>query len=462
MAKIIGECIVCCNDMTIKSIFNCNSCKQSCCKDCLKNYILESGLNVKCMHLSCKCIIDIYSIVELDDFDVKSHYSNLLFHKEQSKLIDSESAAISYMIAFDKRSKLPFHPISGEYTGRTKNQTTMEYWHILNYHIGTCINEYGIGYENYDWENTKENKVVINRSFKCPNSYCNGRVMNSKCISCYINVCIDCHEICNNSNHICNPDTIASIQFLDKDSKPCPVCSSLIFKIEGCDQMFCTQCHTTFSWLTSRIETGFRHNPHYLDWIRERRLENPNMITQLENIEPIPNTICNEYISYENLRKCFHPLVWETSFEIRNKLSKIDNIYNDLPSEYHYCLAIRNIHSKILMIRSTIGNHMNIPEPNNHDLRVQFINSELDDIKFKNELYKRHIEYTKSRIIFDIYEFVFHSAGDIFSNLYNSRYPDKIIPQIYLELQRLLEIANKYLSVYNDKTIIKFCQRPFN
>ena len=463
--KVIGECIICCDDMTIESIIQCNYCHQTCCKECFKRYILESGLNVKCMHQSCKHQIDFYSIIRLADLDIELYYSHLLFNIEQPKIVESESAAESYMIALDKRSRLPFNPITGEYTGKITNQAMIEYWHVLNYHIGLCIQEYGIGYENYDWDNAKIQPKIINKSFRCPNSDCNGRVKDSKCIVCCINVCMDCHEIIHGTDHTCNPDTIASIEFLNQDSRPCPVCSALIFKIEGCDQMFCTQCHTTFSWTTSRIETGFRHNPHYLDWIRQKRLENPNMIAQLEDVELIPNTVCNEYISYDDLKKCFHPSVWDTSFEIRKKLPKIDDIYYDLPSEYHYCLAIRNLHSKILKIRSTIGNHMNIPEPNNHDLRVKFISGLLDDVEFKKELYKRHLNYTKSKILFDIYEFVFHSAGDIFSNLSNAKspYKNKITRQIYLELQRLLEIANKYLSIYeSDKTIIKFCQKPFN
>jgi hypothetical protein len=459
-AKIIGECIVCCDDMTIDTVISCNDCKQTCCNKCFIHYILESGLDVKCMHQSCNHQIDFNYIHNLGVKDIELHRSNLLLNTEQSKLNGSASAAESYKFALEKKSRLPFNS-EGEYTGKSTDQTKINNHHVLYHQIILCIEKFGIGYENFDWENVKTLTNTINKSFKCPNGECNGRVKESKCITCFINVCMECHEIIHNSNHICNPDTLSTIKSIENDSKPCPVCCTLIFKIEGCDQMFCTQCHTTYSWLTSNIETGFKHNQHYLDWIRQKRLENPNVLNQAE--EPIQvDSQCNKYISYDDLKKCFSISVWRTSFEIREKLPKINNIYSELPSETYYCLAIRNLHSKILTMRATIGNHLNVPEPDNHDLRVLYIIGEISEVEFKKQLYERHLKYIKSRKIFDIYEFVFHCSSDIFSNLFVGKFSkSKIISYTYLELQRLLEIANKYLSAY-DKTIIRFCQKPFN
>jgi len=40
--------------------------------------------------------------------------------------------------------------------------------------------------------------------------------------------------------------------------------------VRNCDQMWCTQCHTAFSWRTGAIETSVVHNPHFYEWQRRQ------------------------------------------------------------------------------------------------------------------------------------------------------------------------------------------------
>ena len=106
----------------------------------------------------------------------------------------------------------------------------------------------------------------------CPVSECRGFLSTAwKCGMCENWTCPDCHEVKGldrDAEHTCDPNSIATARLLARDSRHCPKCASLIFKINGCDQMYCTQCHTAFSWRTGRIETGTIHNPHYYEYMR--------------------------------------------------------------------------------------------------------------------------------------------------------------------------------------------------
>jgi hypothetical protein len=94
---------------------------------------------------------------------------------------------------------------------------------------------------------------------------------DSTCGNCETEMCLRCmRAIEKSSKHICNPDDIKSVNEIKKTSKNCPTCLISISKIEGCDQMFCTECHTPFSYNTGkRIEREFFHNPHYTEFLEK-------------------------------------------------------------------------------------------------------------------------------------------------------------------------------------------------
>jgi hypothetical protein len=123
---------------------------------------------------------------------------------------------------------------------------------------------------------------------KCPKDACEGFLSKQwKCGICDGKFCKDCHET-KDDIHSCNPDLVASIKAIKKEAKPCPKCASQISKIDGCDQMWCTQCKTAFSWNTGRIETHVVHNPHYFQWLRE----NGNIVPRAPGDAPNPMAAC--------------------------------------------------------------------------------------------------------------------------------------------------------------------------
>jgi len=111
---------------------------------------------------------------------------------------------------------------------------------------------------------------------RCPGEDCRGYLSTSyKCGTCAKYTCNECLVVkgeSRDSPHTCDEDAKASASLIRRETKPCPKCGVRIYKIDGCDQMFCTQetCHTAFSWNTGHVVTGIIHNPHYYDWLRSQ------------------------------------------------------------------------------------------------------------------------------------------------------------------------------------------------
>lgn len=107
--------------------------------------------------------------------------------------------------------------------------------------------------------------------FHCPVPNCRGfagGVSGDACGLCKAPVCQKCRQVAGEL-HACNPEDVETVRALRKDTKPCPNCAAPIFKIDGCDQMWCLACKTAFSWRTGEIERGRVHNPEYFRWLRE-------------------------------------------------------------------------------------------------------------------------------------------------------------------------------------------------
>jgi len=133
----------------------------------------------------------------------------------------------------------------------------------------------------------------------CPNPDCRGYLSTAyKCEICTLHTCKDCLEIIGYSKdepHVCNPDSVKSAELIRKDTRPCPTCGERIYKISGCDQMWCPHDGTAFSWKTGQIDTGHVHNPHFY---QAQRAQNGGAAPRNPG-----DVLCGGLVQYSTLRR---------------------------------------------------------------------------------------------------------------------------------------------------------------
>lgn len=145
---------------------------------------------------------------------------------------------------------------------------------------------------------------------QCSHENCKGFVEDNKgekgwkCTLCEKFTCSKCHEPLD-KDHECNPDTVKNLKELKKDTKGCPKCGTGIFKIDGCDVMFCTNCQTFFSWNTGKIHTKSLHNPEAVRYMREHGRVIPREIGDDGCLDPLRDNIIYTNWLYHNKNTYF-------------------------------------------------------------------------------------------------------------------------------------------------------------
>ena len=366
------ECSVCCS-VRIK-IISCPYCSYVSCTECNEKYALESINKPHCM--SCKK--EFSNQFFYDNFTktfitkkYKIHRQQILFEREKYLLpatqpeVEKIHKKEKLYKQIDDIRKLIYDLKIQE--SQIKDQI---------YNIDLIRNDDSKGEE-------KEEKTYI---CPCPNNDCRGFLSTRyKCGICNVQACSECREI-KKENHTCNPDILESVKEIKKTTRDCPNCRTLIFKISGCDQMYCTQCHIAFSWRTGKVEKGMVHNPHYFEYLRANgdipRNPNEDRCGGLPNVWFLNNSVFRVYFEKPVFR-----------------FTKLHSIVGDLLAQiYREVRHIREV--EIRELPTLLDNQSNI------DLRISFLLKEISEDEFKIKLQRREKERTKKleyREVLDMY-----------------------------------------------------------
>jgi len=384
------------------------------CRVCCSTYILDQTV-AKCMNNDCKIewsrkfMVENFTKCFLSD-KWKKNAEKVLFDKEKALLPATQGV-------IEQRKEINDKKVELEDLNRELRNLKARRDHLEQVIQSGC----GI---------TRTNRHFVRA---CPSEDCRGFLSSQwKCGLCSKSTCRECHVVIdgNPEDHVCNKDDVETAKLLDKDTKPCPKCAIGIFKIEGCDQMWCVQCHTAFSWRTGHIQTNI-HNPHYYEYMRRNGGDAPRTVGD--------NFVCGEEITH-------------------GFVSDFGRLLRSLKLDMKFKTVISNIVQSILHLRTQAGTYQVNAVEDNLELRVDYLNKLIDDNEFRMKIQRKSKLHEKKHEIGLILDLFIRTTTEILLRMgrelqvaYNSRYTEnpmrlnKTIEEYLKEVEGIREYANDCL-----------------
>ncbi len=440
----LNECSICINEIKNScKEFKCFGCKNNYCTTCMKTYLIGTSEEPHC--LNCRNVISYNYFIEkfekgwrLNEY--KKHKEKVLWDKEMAQM----PSTVGYLNLLEKKKdyyiewKKYWNQYSNIYSLFQRrlipNRDKEEYENRMNESY-KLYKEYDIKYNEVLEQLDEKKKKVIRYKWtqKCLTENCNGFLdENYHCILCKKDYCKDCLIELNNSNkkdHVCDESLKETIRMIRKESKPCPKCNEFISKISGCDQMFCTTCGTAFSWKSGQIEKGVIHNPHAHEFFQN----NPDAYNEYMNLRNGDNA-CRDLVP---------PYIFVPKISYQEKqnigLYKIERMEE----------VRRNI-SEYIQYQREHNEQKMLENENNQDIRIKFLQKELDEKKFKMLI---HMRYKKNSFIKLVHENIVSTLliiANLLWNIQNSTTKDEFI-RIYNMIEEIRSSANHTLSDLCDK-----------
>ncbi len=280
------SCAICLEDIIVKpkgpAPVTCAYCAETCCYSCFERHVLVQDLTVNCFNCRKPWSDDFVDNATRPSFRngrLRAHRTKILVDQEIARLPELQERARRYTLV----KQLAHKRVGGI------DLSIM----IVTYGREKSVNGYNLDriaevdqfFGNSEWRIGAGAEAPVRPKMLKPCIECRGFLgEDGVCGLCAVAVCLACRERLA-EGHVCNPDTVATVAAIQKEAKPCPTCHALISKIDGCDQMWCTQCQTAFSWITGLKEEGRVHNPHYYEWMRATRGSVPRVCAEDDLME---------------------------------------------------------------------------------------------------------------------------------------------------------------------------------
>jgi hypothetical protein len=416
------NCDVCCeklNKINHKKV-KCPFCDLTSCRSCSQRYILESFQDPHCM--GCKTawnreFVDSFCTKYFRTTELKRHRENVLFERECALMPDTQPEVeriiqmrrIRRVIREQKQKLLELH----------HRYQTLQLGEPIPDEIRILYREMEITYRHL--EQIRNSGTIIDnepRRFvrQCPIEECKG-FLNEEwyCGLCERHYCKSCNELLD-ENHVCDKDVVETMKLLNKDSKSCPKCGTVIHKTSGCAQMWCINCHTAFNWRTGQIENGRIHNPHFIEFRRKTMMSREHgdipcggapTFRELREIgatnQILQYAMVIQQVEHEHMFLDTRPID-NTQLRIAYMLNDIgkEDFKNFLQRQEKYKDKVRDLSNIFEMIGNTGGDLLRqyVLEPERHDEIVDLLQKIID---YGNEIFETIRSRYNSRLPRNIY-----------------------------------------------------------
>jgi hypothetical protein len=426
------ECEVCYEkyNKTIHAKIICefSDCKYEACKTCVRTYLLGTISMPNCMKCN-KVWSEAFIVLNLNQSFVKTEYKKhrkeLLLEHQISRLPESMGLVENYKLL--KTEENEYKKIKNQLLELRKFENDLKNKSFAQYDkIQRLIND----------KTKKETK----RQFimACANNDCRGYLSTQyKCDICELFTCSKCFDT-KNDTHICKEENVQSAELIRKETKPCPKCGSRISKIDGCDQMWCTECHVAFSWITGNIQNGTIHNPEFYRYMQTTHglggaPRNPG------------DVICGGMPGHYEMRKILSKFLdKKNDIQLRKSVEE-KRIEEDKIMEFKNKIEL--IHRNLIHIsqyevdryRATVQNLDNFEQE-----RVKYLVNEITKKEFATKIYNNDVKRKKETEILHIFELVTSITIDLFRSISLSKNVEEIFVN---EVKGFLTEMNN-LSVY--------------
>ena len=369
-------CDVCCekfNKINHKKV-ECPSCDLSSCRSCSQRYILSSFEDPHCM--GCKIpwnreFVDSFCTKYFRNTELKRHREVVLFEREKARMPETQPEVERILQMRKLRNILDTQRVQllelhyRHHTNPDENPTiTREIRSLYREMENVWRHLEQIRSNGIDHEQTSFVR-------QCPHEECKGFLNeNWYCGLCDKHYCKKCNELLTD-DHKCDPQTVETMELLNRDSKSCPKCGIVIYKTSGCAQMWCTSCHTAFDWRTGQVETGRIHNPHFIEFKKKT-------MSSREHGD-IP---CGGTPTFRELR----------SVDASNKILS-------------FAIIVYQCERDLMF--------MNLEPHDNLQLRISYMLNEMSEEYFKTILQRQEKFLDKSRDISQIFEMISNTGGDL-------------------------------------------------